>query len=104
MALEQGTLSIRRASALLEHCPVGSSTWAAFASEDPTNGAVVPGWSNEAHLLAEVWSALVGKPHPAFEDLVAEKKAADPLRREAVRGWKARRDQRERELEQGGEP
>lgn len=98
IALEEGRLGIRRASVLVEQLPVGSSLWAAFQADDPTAGAVVPGWSNEAHLLAEVWSVLAGQPHPSIDAVLKEAKAADPLRRQEVVGWKARWEARQEEV------
>lgn len=53
-------MSMRRLSVLTDALPDGGHVWAALTGEPP-------GWSVEALLLADLFHAVVGKPHPARE-------------------------------------
>lgn len=49
----------------------------------------------EAYLLADIWSAWTGQPHPARETF--QERTVDLLRTERIKGWQARKEQREAE-------
>lgn len=61
MDLWRGRLSLRRLSVLVAHLPVGSAVWALSAD-------VPYGWTLTDTLLADVFHALSGEPHPLRPD------------------------------------
>lgn len=64
----RGRLSLRRLAVLAMHLPVGSAVWAATAD-------VPYGWTLTDSLLADVYHALTGEPHPLRPDHSAKAKA-----------------------------
>jgi hypothetical protein len=81
--LWRGELSPRRAAVLLAHLPVGSATWAAQAD-------VPYGWSLTDLLLADVFHAITGEPHPLHPSSGTGAKAAKTA--DALERLKAQRE------------
>lgn len=55
--LWRGKLTVRKAAVLLRFLPIEAAVW----GELQFGGA---GWSTEAYLLADLYSAFAGEPHP----------------------------------------
>lgn len=82
-------LTLRRLGVLVRHLPVDSSTAMATGSS---------GWTLSDHLLADVFHATAGTPHPGLPKTDA---AIDPLRDKAIRAAKVRAAERARAIAAG---
>ena len=82
-------LTLRRIGVLVRHLPVDSSTAMATGS---------PGWTLTERLLADVFHATAGEPHPGLPESATQ---VDPSRAKAIRAAKARAAERKRAIEAG---
>lgn len=61
--LYRGRLSLRKVGVLIAHLPLGSATVAALSG-------AAEGWVMGDYLLADVFNATAGQPHPARPQIV----------------------------------
>ena len=85
----RGGLTLRRLGVLVRHLPVDSSTAMATGST---------GWTLADHLLADVFHATAGKPHPGLPKV---DEVSDPKHVRAIRDAKARARERQRAIDAG---
>lgn len=82
-------LTLRRVGVLIRHLPAESAVNVALGSS---------GWTLEHYLLAHLFHATAGQPHPA---LPKQREVIDPAREKARREAAQRRKQREQDIANG---
>lgn len=85
-------LTIRRIGVLLRNLPPDSATHIALGGS---------GWTLDNYLVASLWTAITGAPHPALPKV---EKVEDPIRLKRIEQSRARMEERKLKLASGEIP